>query len=43
MLPITVIRLCGKDSLHCGYASTVSREVCESGLATEVCYVFNFE
>ncbi len=33
----------GKDSLHCGYASTVSREVCESGLAAEVCYVFNFE
>jgi len=43
MLPITVIRLFGKDSLHCGYASTVSREVCESGLAAEVCYVFNFE
>ena len=43
MLPITVIRLCGNDSLHCGYASTVSREVCESGLAAEVCYVFNFE
>ena len=35
--------LYGKDSLHCGYASTVSREVCESGLAAEVCYVFNFE